>query len=158
MTSFIRFSTLNILHDNFCNKPTRFNPLPVRKVASCNRNGFRLMAYGGRFLLIGGWGNQGNFGKDGEFKRNRGLIVAKFNQGFGFNGGGGGGGGDDGATARLVGNIALAVGLAYLSVTGQLGWVLDAIVSIWVCLLLLLSLVLILHEFFFIWKNWLEYA
>ncbi|PPD89211.1 hypothetical protein GOBAR_DD13855 [Gossypium barbadense] len=36
-----------------------------------------------------------------------------------------------GNTARLVGNIALAIGLTYLSATGQLGWVLDAIVSIW---------------------------
>lgn len=97
-------------------------------------------------FLDGGWANEGILGKDGGFKGKRGLIVARFNQGFGFNGGGGGGGGDgdDGATARLLGNIALAVGLTYLSVTGQLGWVLDAIVSIWVFFIPLLSLVLIL--------------
>ncbi|XP_022142897.1 uncharacterized protein LOC111012900 [Momordica charantia] len=132
MTSIIRFSTFNILHDHFCKKPTRFSPLPARKVGFCNRNGFRLRAYGWRLTFLGGsCGNEGIFGKDLGFKGRRGLIVARFNQGFGFNGGGGGGGGDDGATARILGNIALAVGLTYLSVTGQLGWVLDAIVSIW---------------------------
>ena len=61
------------------------------------------------------------------------MVVVGFNQGFGFNGGGGGGK-DDGSTARILGNLALAIGLTYLSVTGQLGWVLDAIVSIWVSL------------------------
>ena len=65
----------------------------------------------------------------------------RFNQGFG-GGGGGGGGGDNSGTARLLGNIALAVGLTYLSMTGQLGWVfdtvgwvLDTLISIWVCCL-----------------------
>ncbi|GAB4846323.1 hypothetical protein Ancab_025329 [Ancistrocladus abbreviatus] len=43
----------------------------------------------------------------------------------------GGGGGGDGTNARLLGNLALAVGLTYLSMTGQLGWVLDCIVSVW---------------------------
>lgn len=63
------------------------------------------------------------------------MVLVKNNQGFGFNGGGGGGGGrDNGATARLLGNLALAIGLTYLSMTGQLGWILDAIVSIWVLL------------------------
>lgn len=97
-------------------------------------------------FLSGGSGNNGVSGKYGVFKGKRGLIVARFNQGFGFNGGGSGGGGgrDDGATARLLGNIALAAGLTYLSVTGQLGWILDAIVSIWVCIQPLSSLVLIL--------------
>ena len=68
------------------------------------------------------------------------MVVVGFNQGFGFNGGGGGGGKDDGGTARILGNLALAIGLTYLSVTGQLGWVLDAIVSIWVFLCLSLCL------------------
>ena len=72
--------------------------------------------------------------EDKGCKREKRVVVVKNNQGFGFNGGGDGGGGgrDDGATARLLGNIALAIGLTYLSVTGQLGWILDAIVSIWV--------------------------
>lgn len=64
-------------------------------------------------------------------KRKKRVVLVKNNQGFGFNGGGGGGR-DDGATARILGNLALAIGLTYLSMTGQLGWILDAIVSIWV--------------------------
>jgi hypothetical protein len=65
-------------------------------------------------------------------KKEKRVVLVKNNQGFGFNGGGGGGGRDDGGTARILGNLALAVGLTYLSMTGQLGWILDAIVSIWV--------------------------
>jgi hypothetical protein len=66
-------------------------------------------------------------------KKEKRVVLVKNNQGFGFNGGGGGGGGrDDGGTGRILGNLALAVGLTYLSMTGQLGWILDAIVSIWV--------------------------
>ncbi|KAI4374720.1 hypothetical protein MLD38_012683 [Melastoma candidum] len=61
------------------------------------------------------------------------TVVVRFNQGFG----GGGGGRDNGATARVVGNLALAIGLTYLSLTGQLGWVLDAIVSIWLVVVLI---------------------
>ncbi|KAF5478728.1 hypothetical protein F2P56_005266 [Juglans regia] len=64
------------------------------------------------------------------------VVLVRFNQGFGFNGGGGGGR-DDGATARILGNLALAIGLTYLSMTGQLGWVLDAIVSVWLFAVLL---------------------
>lgn len=63
-------------------------------------------------------------------KREKRVVLVKNNQGFGFNGGGGGR--DDGATARMLGNLALAIGLTYLSMTGQLGWILDAIVSIWI--------------------------
>lgn len=71
----------------------------------------------------------------GEPKLKREKRVVK-NKGFGFNGGEGGGGGgrrekDDGTTARVLGNLALAVGLTYLTMTGQLGWVLDTIVSLW---------------------------
>lgn len=75
------------------------------------------------------WFKYGGFGKHKEGKR---MILVRFNQGFGFNGGGGGGGGIDKNTARLIGNIAFAVGLTFLSMTGQLGWILDTIVSIWV--------------------------
>ncbi|KAL1346140.1 hypothetical protein HN51_019865 [Arachis hypogaea] len=60
------------------------------------------------------------------------VVIVRNNQGFGFNGGGGGGGRDDGANVRILGNLALAIGLTYLSMTGQLGWILDAIVSIWI--------------------------
>lgn len=61
------------------------------------------------------------------------MVLVKNNQGFGFNGGGS----DNGSTARLLTNLALAIGLTYLSMTGQLGWILDAIVSIWVLLSLM---------------------
>lgn len=80
--------------------------------------------------------------KDGIFireekgwKRSKRVVLVRFNQGFGFNGlggGGGGGGRDKDTTARVLGNLALAIGLTYLTMTGQLGWVLDAIVSVWV--------------------------
>jgi hypothetical protein len=45
---------------------------------------------------------------------------------------GGGGKRIDRGTGRVVGNLAFAVLLTYLAVTGQLRWVLDAIVSLWV--------------------------
>lgn len=79
--------------------------------------------------------------KDGILMARRGkgrresLVVVRANQGFG--GGGGGGGWDKGSTSRILGNLALALGLTYLSMTGQLGWILDAIVSIWVSFSLL---------------------
>lgn len=62
-------------------------------------------------------------------KKEKRVVLVKNNQGFGFNNGGGR---DDGSTARILGNLALAAGLTYLSMTGQLGWIIDAIVSIWV--------------------------
>ncbi|KNA15458.1 hypothetical protein SOVF_098120 [Spinacia oleracea] len=58
------------------------------------------------------------------------VVLVKFNQ-FPNNFNGGGDKRDDGTTARVLGNLALAVGLTYLSFTGQLGWVLDTIVSLW---------------------------
>lgn len=58
------------------------------------------------------------------------AVVVKANQGDG-GGGGSGGGWDKENTRRVLGNLALAAGLTYLSFTGQLGWILDAIVSIW---------------------------
>ncbi|CAN0826488.1 hypothetical protein LINGRAHAP2_LOCUS695 [Linum grandiflorum] len=67
------------------------------------------------------------------------VVSVKFNQGFG-----GGGGGGNGGTARILGNIALAVGLTYLSVTGQLGavfdavgYVLEALISIWLLVVII---------------------
>ncbi|KAG5551223.1 hypothetical protein RHGRI_009594 [Rhododendron griersonianum] len=78
-------------------------------------------------------------GKDGILVREEGwrrrkkVVLVKSNQGFG----GGGGGRDNGGTARLLGNLALAIGLTYLSVTGQIGllfdaigWVFDVVVSL----------------------------
>lgn len=88
-----------------------------------------------------------NWDKDGILireKRRKRIILARFNEGFGFNGlgaggsgGGGGGGKDNGPNSRVLGNLALAIGLTYLSMTGQLGWFLDAIVSVWLLAVLL---------------------
>ncbi|XP_050368173.1 uncharacterized protein LOC126786396 [Argentina anserina] len=109
-------------------KPIKYCYLPRTKTAALKLNRFKLRAFRGSGSISGvgflvkdeGW----------NWKKKR-EVVVRFNQGFGFNGGGGGGGKDDGTTARVLGNIAVAVGLTYLSFTGQLGWLLDAIVSIW---------------------------
>ncbi|KAF7145097.1 hypothetical protein RHSIM_Rhsim04G0018200 [Rhododendron simsii] len=68
------------------------------------------------------------------WRRRKRVVLVKSNQGSGF---GGGGGRDNGGTARLLGNLALAIGLTYLSVTGQIGllfdaigWVFDVVVSL----------------------------
>ncbi|KAG0497118.1 hypothetical protein HPP92_001809 [Vanilla planifolia] len=49
---------------------------------------------------------------------------------------------DDGRWAKsnlstVLGNLVLAVGFTYLTLTGQLGWLLDALVSIWLLAVLL---------------------
>ncbi|KAL5976220.1 hypothetical protein ACLOJK_041871 [Asimina triloba] len=104
--------------------------LPSRKIGFFNGSSSRLRCSQERCSLS--WGSAGGDGfvlrKVGNRKRS---ILVRANRGFGFNGGGGKG---DSDTARLLGNLALAIGLTYLSMTGQLGWVLDAIVSVWVCL------------------------
>ncbi|CAN8326108.1 unnamed protein product [Cochlearia groenlandica] len=58
-------------------------------------------------------------------RRRRRVVKVRCNKGLGFNGG------DNNGNGRILGNLALAIGLTYLSMTGQLGWVLDAIVSVW---------------------------
>uniref|UniRef100_A0A0E0L4D6 Uncharacterized protein n=1 Tax=Oryza punctata TaxID=4537 RepID=A0A0E0L4D6_ORYPU len=58
-----------------------------------------------------------------------------------------GGGGGRRGTGRVVGNLAFAALLTYLATTGQLRWVLDAIVSLW--LLTILLPILGLAAFFF---------
>lgn len=65
-----------------------------------------------------------------EKARNRQIreVRVRCNKGLGFNGG------DNNGNGRILGNLALAIGLTYLSMTGQLGWILDAIVSVWVLL------------------------
>ncbi|KAM3338626.1 hypothetical protein P3S68_030712 [Capsicum galapagoense] len=42
-----------------------------------------------------------------------------------------------GIIVRVLSNLVLAIGLTYLTMTGQLGWVLDAIVSVWLLAVLL---------------------
>ncbi|GER53903.1 hypothetical protein STAS_31455 [Striga asiatica] len=73
-------------------------------------------------------------GKNGIIlSRGRRVVLVKSNNGLkGFRGGGGGGGRKiDGETVRVLGNLALAIFLTYLTMNGQLGWLLDAVVSIW---------------------------
>lgn len=125
------FSPLNLstLHGDTYKKPITFR---ATKFGSLHQNKFKLRVYKEKWSFFGEerW-------EDGIFltaelrKRQKREVLVRFSEGFGFNGGGGGGR-DDGATARLLGNLALAIGLTYLSMTGQLGWLLDAIVSIWV--------------------------
>ena len=119
-------------------KPGNCYSLSRANLGSLHDNRFKLKAYGERWSLLGGSKcGDGILVREDGWKRKKRVVVVRFNQGF--NGGGGGGGRDDGATARLLGNLALAIGLTYLSFTGQLGWVLDAIVSVWVLLSLFLS-------------------
>ncbi|KAJ1388863.1 hypothetical protein SESBI_38767 [Sesbania bispinosa] len=128
----IKFSYLkyNSFHDGVYKRPAlsfsqlepKFNPF--------RRSSFKLRAYKERWSFSGGTVfKNGIFLEEKVCKREKRVVLVKNNQGFGF---GGGGGRDDGATARLLGNLALAIGLTYFSMTGQLGWILDAIVSIWI--------------------------
>jgi hypothetical protein len=57
--------------------------------------------------------------EEDRWKRKKRVVLVRFNQRFGFKGGGGEG--DNGGTARVLGNFALAIGLTYLSMTGQFG-------------------------------------
>ncbi|GAU32725.1 hypothetical protein TSUD_101460, partial [Trifolium subterraneum] len=102
--------------------------LRVRAIRACSNR---------RTFLGGTVFKNGGLLEEKRCKKEKRVVLVKNNQGFGFNGGGGGGGGrDDGGTARNLGNLALAVGLTYLSMTGQFGWILDAIVSIWIFVVL----------------------
>ncbi|KAL5730070.1 hypothetical protein ACHQM5_002942 [Ranunculus cassubicifolius] len=62
-------------------------------------------------------------------EKGRRVVKVRLNQ---FKGGNGG---DD--NGRVLGNLALAVGLTYLTFTGQLGWVFDTIVNIGLLVVLL---------------------
>ena len=140
----INFSACKSLCNESCKKqrysglklpqPIKFYCLSRTNSGAFHRNEFELRSCGKRWSFLRGDGSgAGVFLREERWRRKRRVVVVGFNQGFGFNGGGGGGK-DDGSTARILGNLALAIGLTYLSVTGQLGWVLDAIVSIWVSL------------------------
>ncbi|KAF8026168.1 hypothetical protein BT93_F2854 [Corymbia citriodora subsp. variegata] len=123
---------------NGCSRPSSRGSVARPALASLHRNSFKLKPRREKlsFLEVGRVQN-GNLVREEKLKGNARGVVVRFNQGFGFNGGGGGGGRDDGATARVVGNLVLAIGLTYLSMTGQLGWVFDAIVSIWLLVVLI---------------------
>ncbi|CAH2077783.1 unnamed protein product [Thlaspi arvense] len=72
-----------------------------------------------------GLGEIGILASEKTLNRKRRLVKVSCNKGLGFNGG------DNNGNGRILGNLALAIGLTYLSMTGQLGWILDAIVSVW---------------------------
>lgn len=77
-----------------------------------------------------------DYDKDGILKRigrKERLLVVRAKQGFNSEDGGW----DKSNSSRVLGNLALAAGLTYLTVTGQLGWLVDALVSIWVCFFIL---------------------
>ncbi|XVF04103.1 hypothetical protein REPUB_Repub05bG0053000 [Reevesia pubescens] len=136
----LTFSSFTSSNEEFYKKSIFGYSLKRPKIASLQQNRFKLGAFRRQRWSFGerGRDKDGIFVKEEWWKRKRRVVLVVFNQGFGFNGGGGGGSGGGGGggnidsnTARLLGNIALAIGLTYLSMTGQLGWVLDAIVSIW---------------------------
>ncbi|KAG0501508.1 hypothetical protein HPP92_001580, partial [Vanilla planifolia] len=76
------------------------------------------------------------FAKDGistEKRSRASLLVVRAKDGFNS---------DDGRWAKsnlstVLGNLVLAVGFTYLTLTGQLGWLVDALVSIWLLAVLL---------------------
>ncbi|KAL8032192.1 hypothetical protein ABFX02_13G079800 [Erythranthe guttata] len=117
-------------------QPSNYYPHRTLKIESFRKGRFKSDALGDNLPLLGvGRGKDGILVSKGRRKR---AVAVKFNNGFnGLGGGGGDGGGGDGGgrisgeTARMLGNLGLAVLLTYLSMTGQLGWLLDAIVSIW---------------------------
>ncbi|XP_050220065.1 uncharacterized protein LOC126670396 [Mercurialis annua] len=120
---------LNTLHHYACNKPinTHFTTRP--KIASFHQRGFKLKAFREKWSFFEVGAVKGRiFIVNEESKRKKRLVLVRFNQGFG--GGGGGGGRDNSETIRVVGNVALAIGLTYFSITGQLGWLFDAIGSV----------------------------
>ncbi|GAV85365.1 hypothetical protein CFOL_v3_28803 [Cephalotus follicularis] len=141
----INLSPRNFLWKSFCMKPISSYSLSRTKIPSLHQSSSKLGAYSERWTFLEvERGKDRILVKEEGWKRKRGVILVRFNQGFGFNGGGGGGGRDDGSTARLVGNLVLAIGLTYLSLTGQLGWVFDAIgwvldviISIWLLAVLI---------------------
>ncbi|XP_052208327.1 uncharacterized protein LOC127812066 [Diospyros lotus] len=147
MTALLQISiNLPALNSSYGNRskrlPTNFSSVSGTGIGSLHQRRFILRGFRGglSFLKV-------SRDRDGILVRQEGLkrkkkkkrvVLVKFNQGFGFNGGGGGGGGrDTSGTARVLGNLALAIGLTYLSMTGQLGWVLDAIVSVWLLAVIL---------------------
>ncbi|KAM7504051.1 hypothetical protein LguiB_002955 [Lonicera macranthoides] len=120
-------------------KPFSSYPFSTTGICSFHQNGHGFGSCKGRLQLLEvGVGKKGILFDGLKDKKKRRKVLVKFNLGPGRNGGGGsGGGGGDGNTARVLGNLALAVGLTYLSFTGQLGWVLDAIVSVWLLVVIL---------------------
>ncbi|CAK7327557.1 unnamed protein product [Dovyalis caffra] len=134
MTTVLQFS-INFSPLNKYKKPITHHFIPSLKFTSLNKDNFKLRSYKERWSLVGD-GKDGILIREEGIKRKRRVVLVRSNKRFGLNGGGGGR--DNSGTTRLLGNIALAVGLTYLSMTGQLGWffdavgwVLDTLISIW---------------------------
>lgn len=124
--------SLNTLHDYSTTKPT-FNPLqltqPINyylnsrpKITSFIQNKLKIGVFEGENLSF--LGDKAGIFKDEAKKNKKRVVLVRSNGGPGFNGGG------FKVDNRILGNIALAVGLTYLSATGQLGWILDTILSL----------------------------
>ncbi|CAI9754994.1 unnamed protein product [Fraxinus pennsylvanica] len=137
----INFSALNPLYNDFNTKhrifklkfsqPINYYSLSRTKIESLRKDGLKIGALRERVSFFGV-----SRGKNGILSKTGRVFVARFNKGFNSIGGGGGGKVNS-ETARVLGNLALAILLTYLSMTGQLGWLLDAIVSLWILAVLI---------------------
>ncbi|KAL9257682.1 hypothetical protein AKJ16_DCAP07111 [Drosera capensis] len=121
-------------------QPIKFLHLGTSKFGSFHENkGVGVLVCGGmRWVLCGlrcGDNNIRVLVGDERWRRKwkKMALYGKFDDRVEFGGGGGGGGGrgDGGLTARALVNLVLAVGLTYLAMTGKLGWIIDAVVSLW---------------------------
>ncbi|CAL0326583.1 unnamed protein product [Lupinus luteus] len=134
-TNFSHFKP-NSYHDCIYYKIPTFSFSHLRpKFASFHQTSFKLRSYREKWSFLRGTGfKNGILFEEKGFNRVKRVVLVKNNKGFGFNFGGGK---DEGDNARNLGNLALAIGLTYLTMTGQMGWILDAIVSIWVIVVLI---------------------
>lgn len=149
----LNFSSFNKVHDGVGKRrsfselkvlrPINCYSLPRRRIKSFHQNGFKLRDCDQRWssLVVRRTGDEILVKGEWEYRKRRVVLV----KGLGLNGGGGR---DNRTNARILGNLALAIGLTYLSVTGQLGWILDAIgwildaiVSLWVSSFFLTQLI-----------------
>lgn len=110
-------------------QPVKYCSASRIKISSFHRYNFKADASKEKLPFLGMGRGKGGI----SVSRDKRVVMAKFKNDFNDLGGGGGGR-VSGETARAVGNLALAILLTYLSMTGQLGWLLDAIVSLWVSL------------------------
>ncbi|XP_020571293.1 uncharacterized protein LOC110018349 [Phalaenopsis equestris] len=136
MTSLQLFHFSNLSRKRSClwlavHRPTTTLSLKRRKLGFLSRNG----GFSSSPPEINVFLEKG-FDKDGILKRigrRESLLVVRTKRGFNSD--------DDGwdksNSSRVLGNLALAAGLTYLTVTGQLGWLVDALVSIWLLAFLL---------------------
>ncbi|CAH8275175.1 unnamed protein product [Arabidopsis lyrata] len=114
------------IHDGFNKVPRNISHAKGRSFGPSllqNKLGFRacLIEHRQRRRLMG-LGEIGMLASEKALNRRRRVVRVR---GLKFNGG------DNNGNGRILGNLALAIGLTYLSMTGQLGWILDAIVSVW---------------------------